>query len=165
MAKVLEVVYLENTTQGHNKFYLMKQASVSEWEAIYGKIGAKGVTKKYSMTEWYQKKDEKLKKGYVNKTAWWLQTHGGSTKKTKKVVVNNTHLERVNLILLFIKNFPDELGHRSGQFLRDVNAVKDSLLESGELSKDEMKYLNGVWIKLSEKLGDLNVLRLKLNKL
>jgi predicted DNA-binding WGR domain protein len=165
MKKIWDVVYLENTEQGHNKFYLMEKTSLIYWEASYGKIGTPGVTMKYPMSVWHKKKNEKLKKGYVDKTNSWKHISNTTNQSDEKVIINNTHLEKVNLILLFIKNFPTEFGQRSLQFLRDVNAVKESLLKSGELSKDEMKYLNEIWIKLSEKLGDLNTLRSTLSKL
>lgn len=52
----------------NNKFYKMKQLSANEWVAEYGRIGAGPQRRKYPMSKWYDKYQEKQNKGYVDQT-------------------------------------------------------------------------------------------------
>ncbi len=60
-------LYLENTSDGHSKFYEMSQENPydANFTVRYGKIGQIGGTKTtYPIAEWNKKLDEKRKKGY-----------------------------------------------------------------------------------------------------
>lgn len=62
--------YLINVdaTGNHNKFYKMEETGNGFFTATYGRVGAKGVTRTYPISAWNRKYQEKLRKGYVDKT-------------------------------------------------------------------------------------------------
>ena len=140
----MQYSYLENTSGGHNKFYQMTEIAGNKWIASWGAIGKSGQTKDYSMTEWYDKYHEKIKKGYVDKTNF----------KTPKqpFVVNTEHLKRVDNVMLILIAHSSQI-QDSIELIRDVGAVRDMLKDpkskcKGNLEKDDMLFLNEVWKKI-----------------
>ena len=55
----------------NNKYYDMTPMG-SVWEAAYGRIGASPQRRTYSLRDWEKKYNEKLSKGYVDRT-WLVQ--------------------------------------------------------------------------------------------
>lgn len=60
-----DIVRLECTSSGSNKFYEMKNLNNGTFEVAYGKIGSKPNLATYPIDMWDKKFNEKLKKGYV----------------------------------------------------------------------------------------------------
>lgn len=53
----------------NNKFYRMTQMNgENSFEVEYGRIGTKGMVRRYPIRDWTKKYEEKLNKGYVDKT-------------------------------------------------------------------------------------------------
>ena len=52
------------TTANNNKFYDMSKINDSEWEARYGRVGASPQIRRYPLSQWNKKYNEKLAKGY-----------------------------------------------------------------------------------------------------
>ena len=80
-------VYLENTTNHHDKFYSMVENNDgASFTATWGKIGGEGRTQVYGMNEWDKKYNEKINKGYKSQhhknPTNWIQ--GMSVAQRKK---------------------------------------------------------------------------------
>ena len=53
----------------NNKFYRMIQPQGESYFTVeYGRIGSKGMQRKYPMNQWYDKYQEKIKKGYLDRS-------------------------------------------------------------------------------------------------
>ncbi|MCD8109505.1 MAG: hypothetical protein LUE14_05330 [Clostridiales bacterium] len=52
----------------HNKYYRMVQENDATFRAEYGRVGAKPMLRPYPMSLWDKKYNEKIRKGYVDKT-------------------------------------------------------------------------------------------------
>jgi predicted DNA-binding WGR domain protein len=83
----MKSVYLENTTDHHDKFYSMVENNDgASFTATWGRIGSNGRTQIYGMNEWDKKYNEKIDKGYKsqyhNKPTNWIQ--GMSVAQRKK---------------------------------------------------------------------------------
>lgn len=52
----------------HNKFYRMIDNGNGTWTAEYGRVGANPQIKTYAMYQWRQKYEEKIRKGYVDRS-------------------------------------------------------------------------------------------------
>ena len=145
----MQYAYLENTSGGHNKFYEMEENPGGKtWKASWGAIGKSSQTKDYPMSDWWKKHDEKLKKGYVDKT------HLKNPPKPKKppFVVDKEHLERVNKVMLVLSAHSSMIAN-SAELIRDVSAVRAMLKDpkskgKGKLEADDMIFLNDVWKKI-----------------
>lgn len=69
MSETPSVVYLVKVKPGanNNKYYKMI-AKGDHWDAEYGRVGAGRQIRTYSMNEWAKKYNEKIRKGYVDRT-------------------------------------------------------------------------------------------------
>lgn len=56
------------TANNNNKYYKQIPISATEWKAEYGRVGSAPQTARYSMSQWDKKYNEKIRKGYVDKT-------------------------------------------------------------------------------------------------
>ena len=61
-----QIIRLECTTGGHNKFYKMTENGDGTFTARYGAIGTLGATKTYPMSKWPSIYNEKIRKGYIH---------------------------------------------------------------------------------------------------
>jgi len=63
----MKQAYLENTIDNHDKFYhMMENKDGVSFTASWGKIGSDGRSYVYDMSEWDNKYQEKINKGYEN---------------------------------------------------------------------------------------------------
>ncbi len=62
--------YLINVEQNgnHNKFYEFKNEGDGFFSVRYGRMGASGVVRRYPISAWERKYNEKIKKGYIDRT-------------------------------------------------------------------------------------------------
>ena len=146
MAGNFRYAYLECTIDGHNKFYEMSEnAGHKKFTAKYGKIGTAGKSFEYDITEWNDKYNEKLKKGYVDLN---------KSNPKPPFEPNKVHLNKINQVMTVIAAHVDEI--TDGQeLLRDVGMVRKMLMDpkakvkvKGELEADDMVFLNDVWKKV-----------------
>ena len=141
--------YLENTTGGHNKFYeMIENPGGKTFKAKWGRIGNAPQEKEYSMSDWYQKFDEKRKKGYVDLT----HTKNPPAPPKPPFETNKEHLEKVNKVYTVLNVNKDKIDG-SSEYIRDVGAIRKSLKDpksmlKGSLSKADMIYLNDLWKKI-----------------
>lgn len=52
--------------ENHNKYYQMTQKTTDTFEVRYGRVGAKGITRKYPISRWASIYESKLQKGYID---------------------------------------------------------------------------------------------------
>jgi predicted DNA-binding WGR domain protein len=142
-------LYLENTKAGHRKFYKMVKNS-NGWEAYWGKIGTTGQTMNYKSSEWGDKLAEKIKKGYVLERA----DSTGATSKPKgtpvpvisprksdpQITVDAEVMTKLDRIILFLEE------RRQPELSEQASEIKLTYIHSGILTKEEMEYLNRLWI-------------------
>lgn len=55
--------------KNNNKFYRMYENASGSFSVEYGRVGAKGLIRKYPIRFWEEKYDEKIKKGYEDRTS------------------------------------------------------------------------------------------------
>lgn len=65
LTMVADTAHSECQHKGNNKFYKMQELGNGFWRASYGRIGTAGQSTEYPMSVWESKKNEKLRKGYV----------------------------------------------------------------------------------------------------
>lgn len=146
-----DVLYLENHTRGHNKFYEMKKIANSQWEARWGKIGTNGHTQNYHANCWIDKIREKLKKGYVLERATSTSSAGipsGSPpplvnphKPDSDILTDAVTMRKLDRISLFL----NDKGKDNECSL--VDNIKLEYIRTGVLTKDDMEKLNKFWTK------------------
>lgn len=142
----MKYAYLENTTGGHNKFYeMIENSGTNTWTAKWGGIGKSAQSQVYNLSEWHKKYDEKIRKGYTDKTNF-------KNPPKPKFTVNKEHLERVDKVMLVLTAHASEIKD-STELIRDVSTVRAMLKDpkskgKGNLEADDMIFLNEVWKKI-----------------
>ena len=136
----MKEIYLENTKNGHYKYYKMIQISASEWIAEYGKIGNSPQRTTYNMNLWDKKYVEKRNKGYIEVSA----------SQTPKVNIKSEDiiLEKLNIIKNVVEADMQDLPQDYHKV--DIKRV-DSLIYKHEhldtLTKSELQELNEIYKK------------------
>lgn len=62
-----------STANNNNKYYFMEQVSPDEFVATYGRIDKTRTVARYSMSRWNSKYNEKIRKGYRDKTDLFME--------------------------------------------------------------------------------------------
>ena len=60
--------------ENHNKYYQMTQKTTDIFEVRYGRVGAKGITRKYPISRWASIYESKLQKGYIDNSHLYSPT-------------------------------------------------------------------------------------------
>ena len=60
--------------ENHNKYYQMTQKTTDTFEVRYGRVGAKGITRKYPISRWASIYESKLQKGYIDNSHLYSPT-------------------------------------------------------------------------------------------
>ena len=118
-------LYLENTSDGHNKFYEMKKVADKRFfKASWGMIGSQGRSKVYNIVDWENKYREKINKDYV--------------------VCSDPEgrLEFLNRIDKLMK-----LLHTDGirEDILSIDSIRARYVETGNLTGDDMVEMNKVY--------------------
>ena len=145
----------------HNKFYEMKHKDgCSTFEVTYGRVGASGVTREYSMDDWYKKYDEKIRKGYTDQTSLH-QT------PTPTVQVDDGYAPIKNAK---VEAFINELKSYTDRYIRKhytikVSAVTQEMIDSAQLYVGYLytansvesfnRYLKNIFEILPRRMGDV----------
>ena len=136
-------IYLECTSNGSNKFYLMTpSADQSEFTATYGKIGSIGQTTKYSISQWHKKLNEKLRKGYVENPNH--QPTDRQTTYAPKQIIEDANRAATKYLILNGKDdltCPFETTDKKGSYhifyrimsKRDINLPSGLVIRSGTI--------------------------------
>lgn len=137
------MVYLENHTAGHRKFYKMTRTS-NGWTAHWGKIGTSGQTMDYRESFWFDKLKEKLAKGYEVTNAQSLSVSGTPPPPIVPKTDVDTDPEliaKIDRIILFLED------RQKKSMLPLAESIKLEYIRSGVLTKSDMKKLNDFWIR------------------
>lgn len=102
-----QIIRLECTTGGHNKFYEMTENGDGTFTARYGAIGTSGATKTYPMSKWPSIYNEKIRKGYIH-----LANNQCIKDRQRTAAVQNTVLRRN-------ENYPRHYAHRLPNRIKD----------------------------------------------
>lgn len=85
----MQEAYLEMVTSANNnKYYHMRQIDDNTFEVQYGRIGASAQRTSYSMSQWYKKYDEKIRKGYKDTTHLQAKTAPVNTQDEYKPILD-----------------------------------------------------------------------------
>lgn len=137
----MKTVYLENTS-GHSKFYRMTQISATEWIAEYGKIGSTSIKHTYSINEWDKKYNEKIKKGYVEKS------NTTTIKSSNTIPKQDPILDKLNLLYELIEKtvlIKQESINNKEKHLKKVKNVIFKHTNLDSLSREELLEMNEIY--------------------
>lgn len=137
--RLKDTIYMECTTNGHSKYYEMIDNGDKTWTAHYGKIGTKGATHIYPMSDWITKEWEKKDKGYLIKT---------TTPNVKLDDTVKEYLDRVNKLMKMLTRLPITSPRRT------TVVVAQKKLQNGDmLTGEEMMTLNSIYRQVKDELG------------
>lgn len=89
------------TANNNNKFYEMTENADGTFTAFYGRVGTNGTRVNYSLNLWDKKRNEKLRKGYVDQTHLFTKMEA----ETSFAELENKEIERlINDLSKFAKN-------------------------------------------------------------
>jgi predicted DNA-binding WGR domain protein len=112
--------YLENTIDNHDKFYhMMENKDGVSFTASWGKIGSDGRSYVYDMSEWDNKYQEKINKGYEN-----ISGVGSNVTPPPSWICSMTDVQRKKQgITTVMPSKMDKDGHEENSIHYDVGQV------------------------------------------
>ncbi len=124
-------VYLMMVTpsENHNKFYQMNVLNEDFFEVVYGRVGAKGMRRKYSMNLFESKYKEKIKKGYQDVT-----TLHGTSSVDERIILSDKACED---FLNYILEESNHILHKN--YSVDLNQITKEMIKEAEM---ELSYLD-----------------------
>ncbi len=166
------------TTSNNNKYYEMRANADDTFTVTYGRVGAKGTTRTYSISQWDTKYNEKVRKGYTDQTHLFARVK----KETSTLAIDDKMVaEIVNDLMRYARQSIDYHYEVSAanvtrqqveeaQLILDnlVNRVKlgmraryfnDKLLELFQVIPRRMSRVNDHLIKTPKTDEDINAIR------
>jgi len=112
--------YLENTIDNHDKFYhMMENKDGVSFTASWGKIGSDGRSYVYDISEWDNKYQEKINKGYEN-----ISGVGSNVTPPPSWICSMTDVQRKKQgITTVMPSKMDKDGHEENSIHYDVGQV------------------------------------------
>ena len=148
------------TADNHNKFYKQIPHGTT-WTAEYGRVGCSSQTKEYPMSQWDKKYNEKLRKGYVDKTDLVkdLIEESATDDSTSPSDIENAAIKKiVERLQKYAKIAISE------NYTISSNKVTQAMVDSAQLILDEIVGIKTV-DKFNEKLLELfNTIPRKMEK-
>jgi len=116
----MKQAYLENTIDNHDKFYhMMENKDGVSFTASWGKIGSDGRSYVYDMSEWDNKYQEKINKGYEN-----ISGVGSNVTPPPSWICSMTDVQRKKQgITTVMPSKMDKDGHEENSIHYDVGQV------------------------------------------
>jgi len=116
----MKQAYLENTIDNHDKFYhMMENKDGVSFTASWGKIGSDGRSYVYDMSEWDNKYQEKINKGYEN-----ISGVGSNVTPPSSWICSMTDVQRKKQgITTVMPSKMDKDGHEENSIHYDVGQV------------------------------------------
>ena len=150
-------VYLENTTNHHDKFYSMVENNDgASFTATWGKIGGEGRTQVYGMNEWDKKYNEKINKGYKsqyhNKPTNWIQGMSVAQRK-KQGITTVSPPKKAKKKPKVIKKTARKIHYDVGQVDVEVNHSHMNKLRILHMTMENWQYSEGAKLPLDSRMG------------
>jgi len=116
----MKQAYLENTIDNHDKFYhMMENKDGVSFTASWGKIGSGGRSYVYDISEWDNKYQEKINKGYEN-----ISGVGSNVTPPPSWICSMTDVQRKKQgITTVMPSKMDKDGHEENSIHYDVGQV------------------------------------------
>ena len=143
----MKQAYLENTIDNHDKFYhMMENKDGVSFTASWGKIGSDGRSYVYDMSEWDNKYQEKINKGYEN-----ISGVGSNVTPPPSWICSMTDVQRKKQgITTVMPSKMDKDGHEENSIHYDVGQVDVEVNHSHmnklrilKMTMDNWKHNNG----------------------
>lgn len=146
------VYLLMVTTENNNKYYQMTPINENEWQAKYGRVGASEQTRTYSMRDWNKKYNEKIKKGYIDRTDLMEEAFEVETP-----IVKQEYQEIQNKVVREIVETLQSLAKSSvaKNYKVKANVVTQKMIDSAQELLDSMVNFQGTVQEFNDKLLEL----------
>ena len=143
----MKKIRLENTQNNSNKFYEMKETGNGDFIASWGRIGNSiyPQQKSYSMSEWDNILNKKLKKGYSMKSSKKTAAKRTTAKRPAKRAVRKNSLE--------------------GKWLELKYRINDHHSRTGIDSKEDKSWVMGVIEEVRSGINPTKAMYMKANNL
>lgn len=147
------IIYLENRTENHNKFYEMVQNTDNTFSARYGKIGTGGLIKTYRMSEWDSVLNKKIRNGYqiINNIT------SDKVDKISDLVRLSSILNKLKLLKSSLYDLIqiDNSETNNDQYIAVSNLI-NRVEEDQFISKSDLMYCNRLFKKIIKKLRNVS---------
>lgn len=140
------------TTNNNNKYYNMIPIDDNQWQAKYGRVGSSEQVRTYSMRDWDKKYNEKIKKGYVDRTDMVeeaIEVHSPKTKKEYQEIQNKVIKEIVEKLQSLARTSVDK------NYKVKANVVTQKMIDSAQELLDSLVNFQGTVKEFNEKLLEL----------
>ena len=182
----MKQAYLENTIDNHDKFYhMMENKDGVSFTASWGKIGSDGRSYVYDMSEWDNKYQEKINKGYENISGVgsnvtppsnWIQGMSVAQRKKQGITTvqpfyqpSKSKKETVKKVHYNVGQVDVEVNHSHQNKLRILKMTMENWSHDGRLRIEKFLYEadlhkvkdlmeSGREILTKDEMLDLNVL-------
>ena len=154
----MKTIYLENTSNHHDKFYhMIENKDGVSFTASWGRSGSNGRTQIYSMNEWSKIYNSKIRKGYKVSTNG---IQGMSTAQRKKQGITTVtppstvhpHQDKLKKLRKVLENFQ----HGKGKNL-PLDSMQGRMFEADLYKVDEL-LIGGRDILTKEEMLEMNML-------
>lgn len=155
--KIVRQKYLEliDHSNNHFKFYRMTELDNGKWVQQNGRIGNVGTARVFSNSIWYDKLNEKLSKGYVEKNDTYINhvneglakhgfilDDGGSEQPVevdmeKYARVKDKILKLIDDVTKATGDVDEKVNH-----LNDLNDILNGLVNENLLTTESINYMN-----------------------
>ena len=141
----LKRIYLENTKNGHYKFYEMIDNDDGSFIAKYGKINTAGSSEVYPENMWSKKLSEKLNKGYV--IVEEINFKKSDVNATQNDI--NTMLAKLKVLSRTIEEVLNvKYNQTLDTQLKTVEKISDRIKNNGLILSTDLKYCNRLFKKV-----------------
>lgn len=140
------------TQDNHNKYYDMICIDENTWQAKYGRVGASEQVRTYSMRDWNKKYNEKIKKGYIDRSDMveeTIETIKPKTKQEYQEIQNKVIREIVEKLQSLAKSSVEK------NYKVKSNVVTQKMIDTAQELLDSMINFNGTVDEFNDKLLEL----------
>ena len=140
------------TADNHNKYYDMISIDENTWKAKYGRVGASEQVRTYSMRDWDKKYNEKIKKGYIDRSDMvedLIEVETKSPKSEYQIIPNKTVREIVEKLQSLAKSSVEK------NYKVKSNMVTQKMVDTAQELLDSMVNFQGTVNEFNNKLLEL----------
>lgn len=140
------------TQDNHNKYYDMICIDENTWQAKYGRVGASEQIRIYPMRDWNKKYNEKIRKGYIDRSDMVeeaIETIKPKTKQEYQEIQNKVIREIVEKLQSLAKSSIEK------NYKVKSNVVTQKMIDAAQKLLDSMINFNGTVDEFNNKLLEL----------